>query len=712
LEARITGYERELKRATQVANREARSIEGRFNRMNDTLARQFAAGASRINGILGTIGAGVSLGALTNLARSALQLADDLQDTAEQLGITTDALQVYRFAAAETGVEAGKMDQAIQRLNTTIGEAASGEEEAQKKFKGLGIAFTDAEGKARSAESVLADLADLIAALPTPAERAAAAAELLGERAGPKLVPLLSQGAEGLRKYGEQARTAFQVMSKETIDELARAQREIEKFTMGLTIAAGGFIGFMNDMERASRQGGAELKLGRVTREVERLSHALATLPENVSPERRAELAAELAAARAEQRKLQDFIGLSRPQAHSGRGIRFAPPPKTKTIDLGGGTEKAGDVLADLQAERDALTQTNRERFIAAALKRADADATSALGQRVAALAGQLYDETKAFEVRAEAMKRAAEAAAQQDDDRAAAFEAGRELIRTRQELDRSLEEELAGREELARIAGLSLRDQEIETILLDEINAARAAGLPLLDEEIAKKRELITASVDREIAIRKENGTLEEGFEASRSAAKGFLTDLAQGEDTVLSFTNALSRLSDRLLDMSLDGIFDALSNIGSGESGGAGPGAGPGSEAAGGSSWLDSIFGAIGTIFGSVNHSGGAAGRSRSGRMVPAAAFIGAPQLHNGNLPGLRSDEVAAILQKGEPVISLPQLRRARQDMARDAGARRNGDATVIMNLPPAPNGFGYSPAQLASRAAEGIVRTQGQF
>jgi len=40
--------------------------------------------------------------------------------------------------------------------------------------------------------------------------------------------------------------------------------------------------------------------------------------------------------------------------------------------------------------------------------------------------------------------------------------------------------------------------------------------------------------------------------------------------------------------------------------------------------------------------------------GRMVPALAFAGASRMHTGGWAGLRPDEVPAILQRGERVLS----------------------------------------------------------
>lgn len=78
---------------------------------------------------------------------------------------------------------------------------------------------------------------------------------------------------------------------------------------------------------------------------------------------------------------------------------------------------------------------------------------------------------------------------------------------------------------------------------------------------------------------------------------------------------------------------------------------GAGAGSASAGGGA---------GTVAGGsgfqVRHAGGVIGSGSSNwsRAVPAAVFAGAAAFHTGGLPGLKSDEVPAILQKGEEVLS----------------------------------------------------------
>jgi hypothetical protein len=85
----------------------------------------------------------------------------------------------------------------------------------------------------------------------------------------------------------------------------------------------------------------------------------------------------------------------------------------------------------------------------------------------------------------------------------------------------------------------------------------------------------------------------------------------------------------------------------------------------------WLS---GGLGGIFAPVKHAGGMVGAPGPGRRVPALAFAGAPRMHSGGWAGLRPDEVPAILQRGERVLS-------RAEVA--AGMGRGGTGGVTISI-----------------------------
>jgi hypothetical protein len=103
-----------------------------------------------------------------------------------------------------------------------------------------------------------------------------------------------------------------------------------------------------------------------------------------------------------------------------------------------------------------------------------------------------------------------------------------------------------------------------------------------------------------------------------------------------------------------------------------------------------LSGALGGAGGIFADILHAGGMVGSAGPSRMVPAMAFAAAPRMHGGGMAGLRHDEVPAILQRGERVLS----RREAQSygagggvnvtiMARDAESCRQSRTQIAADI-----------------------------
>ncbi len=93
---------------------------------------------------------------------------------------------------------------------------------------------------------------------------------------------------------------------------------------------------------------------------------------------------------------------------------------------------------------------------------------------------------------------------------------------------------------------------------------------------------------------------------------------------------------------------------------------------------------------------HEGGTVGKTSARLTVPAYVFAGAPRYHSGGFPGLRADEVPAILQKGERVIA--------------KNAQTVTPISVVMHIStPDASSFRASQAQISAEAARGIGRAK---
>jgi hypothetical protein len=279
---------------------------------------------------------------LLNLGQQALQYADDLQAAADQIGLTTKQVQAFYFAAGEGDIGRQKAEQSLARFSQTLGEAGSGADDAQKKFRALGVAFEDAAGNARPTADVLVDVAERISGIEDPAQRAAAAVDFFG-KGGARLGPLLEEVAGGFDDLTMAADKAGQVMSDETVTALADANREIEKLGNRITITVGGILSDISDavdgirtleeVEENLRAVEALRKQGWISDEGARL------LSQGGQAERSNLLDEQRAIARMD-----------------GRGVLSAKPPAPVTYNKPGGggkteAEKLADQLAKLQAQ-------------------------------------------------------------------------------------------------------------------------------------------------------------------------------------------------------------------------------------------------------------------------------------------------------------------------------------------------------------------------
>jgi hypothetical protein len=222
----------------------------------------------------------LSIAAVASFASSALSAAGDLGELSEQIGISTDAIQAYRFAGTQAGVSNEVLEQSFIRLRQAIGEAAQGSKAQLDAFKALGIGVLDANGAVRSSEAIFDDLADAYVNAEDKAKFFANAQDLLGRNAQ-RLAPLLAGGRQGLRDFEEAARRAGVVLDKELIAAADKAADRIAVLTFKLKafgqigvaeltrLADLGFQGFLAQDEKSLER--IQLELDRTAKKVEEL---------------------------------------------------------------------------------------------------------------------------------------------------------------------------------------------------------------------------------------------------------------------------------------------------------------------------------------------------------------------------------------------------------------------------------------------------------
>ena len=119
-------------------------------------------------------------------AASVANSVDQTNDLAQRLGMGVESLQALQMAAKLSGID--DATGALQKLTVAIGKAAESGETAA--FEKLGLNF--AQLQAMSPEDQFKAVQQAIAALPTPAERAAAAVAIFG-KSGIEMLPIMEQ---------------------------------------------------------------------------------------------------------------------------------------------------------------------------------------------------------------------------------------------------------------------------------------------------------------------------------------------------------------------------------------------------------------------------------------------------------------------------------------------------------------------------------------
>lgn len=127
-----------------------------------------------------------------------------LDDLRQRTGIGVEALQELRYAGERSGLSINDMDASLQRFNRRLGSAASGNKAMAASFAAAGVRIRDSAGKLKDADTLLMELADSMAAMPTDAQRAAHAMNLFGD-AGLRMAPLFRNGAAGIQAFRDEA---------------------------------------------------------------------------------------------------------------------------------------------------------------------------------------------------------------------------------------------------------------------------------------------------------------------------------------------------------------------------------------------------------------------------------------------------------------------------------------------------------------------------
>ena len=196
---------------------------------------------------LSTAAAGLLVG-LGSVGLNAVKSADDLKTFADQVNLSAEELQRWRYIAMQTDVSSQELQTGFVRIQQALGDLSRNELNASSKaIQSLGITTEQArKGMSANFSIIIKAISDI----QDPLEQSAVATELFGNRIASRLIPLLKDGSAGLDELSKEFEN-LGFITNEQIDELSDFDNELNrvKYSFGLIVSTLG-ISLLPIMER------------------------------------------------------------------------------------------------------------------------------------------------------------------------------------------------------------------------------------------------------------------------------------------------------------------------------------------------------------------------------------------------------------------------------------------------------------------------------
>ena len=223
LKGKIKSAEDELKKLQKAAKFDiGKAFKGIGSTFMDD-AKRLALGAGIIVGAATAVG-----GAVYSVTKGFVDWADDIGDSAEALGISTQALQTWQFAAATVGVEGSKMTASIAKFSKAVTDGGKATDEA---FGKLGINVKRL--KKLSLDDQLKVTAEAFSRYKG-VDKVALSMKLFG-KSGYQLAGILSKGAKGFDEFKKMGEETGAVLTDDAAKAAGDAAAALDTFGITMT---------------------------------------------------------------------------------------------------------------------------------------------------------------------------------------------------------------------------------------------------------------------------------------------------------------------------------------------------------------------------------------------------------------------------------------------------------------------------------------------
>jgi len=193
--------------------------------------------AGQAKSMAGMLGMGIGVAAFARLAKSAIDYGSAITDAAAATRLGIEEYQILKFAAQEAGAGMDKVTTASAKIQKATNDAINGLTTYTRAFDALGINVE--EFQRLSPDQQFTELGRAMVNSKDQAVAYASVLDIIGSRNAPRLMEVLQKlGTDGWDKVAESARTAGQVMSEETAQNMDSAADALERAGTRITSAA------------------------------------------------------------------------------------------------------------------------------------------------------------------------------------------------------------------------------------------------------------------------------------------------------------------------------------------------------------------------------------------------------------------------------------------------------------------------------------------
>ena len=213
---------RALSSGSAKMNRSLATMDRGFARVRRSVARNVR-GLVSFRSALATVAGSAGLGLLV---KKSLDVADAIGKTADKIGISTDALQEYRFAADLAGVAQETLEKSFTFFTKTVGEAGLETGELVTILAKYDQTLLDTITSSGSVEEKLQAIFRVLAKVEDAFIRNALAAKFFG-RGGVEMINMVRDGAAALEAMRKQARDMGLVIEESLIRDAEEAKDKL-----------------------------------------------------------------------------------------------------------------------------------------------------------------------------------------------------------------------------------------------------------------------------------------------------------------------------------------------------------------------------------------------------------------------------------------------------------------------------------------------------